>query len=203
MTWVFLSGLLVFAFVASITPGPNNMMLMASGANFGFRRTASHLLGVTLGVGLVVLLVGWGLAGVILTLPWVYEVIRWVAGAYLLFLAFKIATAHGIGGGRTAGRPMTFLQAAAFQWVNPKLWATAVAADATYAARDHLFFNVTLVALVMTLVSAPCAGSWAAFGVAMKRFLNRPAAMRTFNVGMALLLVLSLYPLVTERAGQV
>jgi len=199
MSWILLSGLLTFAFVSSITPGPNNMMLMASGANFGLRRTVPHALGVSLGFGLMVWMVGWGLAGVIVAFPWIFEVIRWAGGAYLLYLAFKIATAHGVGVGKAGGKPITFWQAVAFQWVNPKAWAMALGGEATYAAHDHLLLNVSLVAGVFMLVNAPCISLWAAFGVAMKRALSRPAAMRAFNVAMALLLVASLYPLVTER----
>lgn len=201
MTWVLLCGLLVFAFAASITPGPNNMLLLASGANFGLRRSLPHMLGVILGFGAMVLLVGWSLAGVILTAPWVYQLIRWGGGAYLLYLAFKIATARGIGGGEGRSRPMTFWQAVAFQWVNPKGWAMALGAEATYATRDHLFSNIVLIALVFTLVGAPCVGGWTVFGVVMKRLLNRPAALRAFNLGMAALLVASLFPLVTEPMG--
>ena len=202
MTWLLLSGLVVFAIVASITPGPNNMMLMASGAHFGLRRTVPHVLGVILGFGLMVLLVGWGLVGILLTLPVVFQAIRWAGGVYLLFLAFKIATAHGIGGGAPRGQPLTFLQAAGFQWVNPKAWAMALGADATYAPHDHIVLNITLIALVFTLVGAPCVSAWAVFGVGIKRVLHRPLALRAFNLGMALLLVLSLYPLLTERLGR-
>jgi threonine/homoserine/homoserine lactone efflux protein len=202
MTWTLMLGLVTFAFVCSITPGPNNMMLLASGANFGLRRTVPHLLGISIGYGVMTLVVGLGLAGVVTTFPWVYQALRWAGAAYLLYLAFKIATASGVGGKSTPSQPLTFLQAAAFQWVNPKALAMTLGAVATYAPREHLYLNVVLVAAVVTLVGAPCVCSWAAFGVGMKRLLNRPLALRVFNIGMALALVGSLYPLLSEPLGR-
>jgi threonine/homoserine/homoserine lactone efflux protein len=199
MTLTLFLGLVTFTFVASITPGPNNMMLLASGANFGLRRTLPHMAGVSLGFGVLVLVVGFALAGIISALPWLYEVLRWAGAAYLLYLAFKIATAHGVGAKAAPKSPMTFWQAAAFQWVNPKALAMCVGAVATYATRDHLYLDVALITSVVVVIGAPCIASWAAFGVGMKRVLNRPGTMRAFNVAMALLLVLSLYPMLTDR----
>jgi len=199
MTLGLAAAIIAFAFVSSITPGPNNMMLMASGANFGVRRSLPHMAGVTVGFGVMVLVVGWGLAGMIAALPWLYGVLRWLGAAYLLYLAFRIATAHGIGSRTAAARPLTFLQAAAFQWVNPKAWAIALGAVTTYAAKDQLALDVAMIALIITLVTAPSIGVWTTFGVGMKRILSQPWHMRVFNIGMALLLVLSLYPLITEK----
>ncbi len=201
MSPTLIAGLAAFGFVSSITPGPNNMMLMASGANFGLRRTVPHMTGVALGFSVMVLGVGLGVAGIVARAPWIFDVIRWGGAAYLVYLAWKIATAKGIGtkaGGDTPSRPMTFLQAAAFQWVNPKAWAMALGAVTTYASRDHLLLDVTMIALVFVLTSTPCVGIWAGFGVGMKQVLSRPGPLRAFNVGMALLLLLSLYPLFME-----
>jgi len=198
MTLGLVTAIVAFAFVSSITPGPNNMMLMASGANFGVRASLPHMAGVSLGFGVMVLIVGWGLAGIISALPWLYGVLRWLGAAYLLYLAFKIATAHGVGSKAVGSKPMTFLQAAAFQWVNPKAWAIALGAVTTYAAKDRLILDVALITLLITVVTVPCVSIWAVFGVGVKRFLNRPGSMRAFNIGMALLLVASLYPLFTE-----
>jgi threonine/homoserine/homoserine lactone efflux protein len=196
------AGLVGFAFVSSITPGPNNMMLLASGANFGLRRTVPHMLGVSLGFGFLVLAVGLGFAGVVTAFPWLYDALRWGGAAYLLYLAFKIATSAGIGGKSAAPRPMTFWQAVAFQWVNPKALVMALGAASTYAARDHLYLSVAVIALVFMVINGPCISSWAAFGVGMRHLLNRPATMRAFNIAMALLLVASLYPLLTERLAR-
>jgi threonine/homoserine/homoserine lactone efflux protein len=202
MTLGLVIAIVAFAFVSSITPGPNNMMLLASGANFGVRRTLPHMAGVSVGFGIMVLVVGLGFAGVIMTQPWLFGVLRWVGAAYILYLAFKIATADGLGAKDAAARPMTFLQAAAFQWVNPKAWAIALGAVTTYATKDRLILDVAVITLLISLVNAPCISIWAVFGVAMKRVLRRPSSLRAFNVCMALLLVASLYPLVTEPMGK-
>jgi threonine/homoserine/homoserine lactone efflux protein len=200
MTATMIAGLAVFAFVSTITPGPNNMMLMASGANFGLPRTVPHMLGVSLGFGFLMLMVGVGLAGLVAALPWTLTVLRWAGAAYLLYLAFKVATSKGFGSGDGRGRPMTFWQAVAFQWINPKAFASSLVAVTTYAIPDHLLAGVILVVAVFTLIGAPCILTWAAFGVGMKRVLTRPVALRAFNMAMALLLVLSIAPMMTEGA---
>ena len=133
MTHEWLRGLLCFAFVASVTPGPNNLMLMASGANFGLRRALPYMLGVSLGHGLMVFLVGIGLAGLLGALPLARTVLKVVSVVHTLWLAWKIAHAAAPGAGRVAAQPMTFLQMAAFQRVNPKAWAMALGAISAYA----------------------------------------------------------------------
>src|SRR5689334_18374639 len=133
MSTTLLLSFLTFALVSSITPGPNNVMLMASGANFGVRPTLPHLAGVSLGFAAMVILVGLGLAGVFTAAPWLYEILRWVGAAYLLFFAYKIATSKGLGSAETKGRPVTFWQAVAFQWVNPKAWSMILSAVTTFA----------------------------------------------------------------------
>lgn len=196
-TFVALS---LFAFVSSITPGPNNTMLMASGANFGFRATHSHLLGVIIGFFVLVLAVGLGLGGLFAAYPPLHDILAAVGAIYLLWLAWKIATAKGIGAGVSRDRPQTFLQAALFQWVNPKAWAMALGAVTAYAPREGYVANVVVVALVVMVVNAPCVASWAGFGVALRRFLDRPAILRGFNLAMAALLVASLAPVAFELA---
>lgn len=196
-----LAALSLFAFVSSITPGPNNTMLMASGANFGFRATVPHLAGVAIGFGVMVVAVGLGLGRLFEAFPRLHDVLAVLGAAYMIWLAWKIATAKGIGGGVAAGRPQTFWQAAAFQWVNPKAWAMALGAVTTYAPREHYNFNVLLVSLVFMSVNAPCVATWTGFGVGLRRFLDRPAVLRGFNLTMALLLLASLVPMVLELTG--
>src|SRR5437773_1349241 len=123
-----LAALIAFAFVTSITPGPNNLMLLASGVNFGFRRTLPHMLGVGLGFGFMIMVVGLGLSQLFARYPGSYEALRWAGAAYMLWLAWNIANAGPVGEGESRGRPMTFLQAAGFQWLNPKGWVMAVSA---------------------------------------------------------------------------
>ena len=193
MTHEQLLALAAFAFVTSITPGPNNLMLMASGANFGVRRTVPHMLGVALGFVFMAVLVGAGLAQAFVAVPQLYTVLKVVSVAYLLYLAWKIATAPPLGDAARAGRPMTFLAAAAFQWVNPKAWAMALTAVSVYAPSQTMA-GIVAVAVVFGIVNLPSVGAWAVLGQGMRRALTDPAQMRAFNVLMAVLLVASLYP---------
>jgi threonine/homoserine/homoserine lactone efflux protein len=198
LTPQLLAALTLFAFVSSITPGPNNTMLMASGANFGFRASAAHMIGVAVGFVTLLLAVGLGLGGVFAAYPQLHGVLAVVGGAYLLWLAWKIATSKGMGGGQGAAKPQTFVQAASFQAVNPKAWAMALGAVTTYAPGDHYVANVLAVALVFFAINAPCIALWTGFGVGMRRFLDRPLVLRVFNLAMAGLLVLSLIPMVLD-----
>jgi threonine/homoserine/homoserine lactone efflux protein len=192
MTPDLLVALALFGFVSSITPGPNNTMLMASGANFGFARTVPHLSGVVVGFPLMVIGVGLGLGGLFAAVPLLHDVLRILGAAYLLYLAYKLATSDSLSSGRSAAAPMTFWQAVAFQWVNPKAWAMALGTVTNFAPKDHYAQNVVIAALVFALVNGPCVSSWAGFGVVLRRFLARPGALRAFNVTMAVLLVGSL-----------
>ena len=204
MTPDLLLAFVLFAFATAGTPGPNNMMLLASGANFGFRRTILHILGISVGLGVMVVAMGWGLSSVFKTFPVLHEILKWVGAAYMLWLAWKIATATSINDKAASGQPMTFLQAAGFQWLNPKAWAMAIGAATTYTPEGSGSQTVLLLAGTFMLVGAPCSAAWAGFGQAMRRFLDKPAVLRTFNVTMAVLLVASLYPLFVEHpAGPV
>jgi len=198
-----LGPLALFALVASITPGPNNVMLAASGLNFGVRRSVPHMLGVSVGFSLMLVLVGLGLGAAFQRLPVLYDVLKYAGALYLLYLAWKIATAGPLENGTTRGRPFTFLQAALFQWVNPKAWVMAVGVIATYTPQHGFFGNLLIAALVCWAVNLPSIGVWVMFGSVLRRWLHRPAAIRGFNVTMALLLVASLYPVAAELAGKV
>jgi len=197
MTAQLLLAFVLFAFATAGTPGPNNMMLLASGANFGFRATILHILGISAGLGVMVLAMGLGLGGVFKAWPMLHAVLRWVGGAYLLWLAWKIATAKGVSDKAAGARPMTFLGAAAFQWVNPKAWAMALTTASTYTPEGSVV-AVFIVAGTFMLVGAPCSAAWAGFGQGLRRYLDRPRVLRVFNLTMAALLVASLYPLVVE-----
>ena len=204
MTPDLLLAFVLFAFATAGTPGPNNMMLLASGANFGFRRTILHILGISVGLGVMVVAMGWGLSSVFKTFPVLHEVLKWVGAAYMLWLAWKIATAPtnkngGINDKAAAGQPMTFLEAAGFQWLNPKAWAMALGAATTYTPDGAGAQTALILAGTFMLVGAPCSAAWAGFGQAMRRFLDKPVVLRVFNVTMAVLLVASLYPLFVEH----
>jgi threonine/homoserine/homoserine lactone efflux protein len=196
MTADLFAALLAFAFVTSVTPGPNNMMLLASGVNFGFRRTVPHMLGISLGHAVMVFLVGLGVAGAFRAWPPALTVLKVLSVAYMLWLAWKIATSGAPGERAAKARPMTFLQAAAFQWVNPKAWAMALGAVANYLPVPSLAGLLT-VAAVFAAVNLPSVSVWAAAGQRLRRWLDAPARLRAFNWTMAGLLVLSLWSVVT------
>ncbi len=185
------TALVGFAFVSSITPGPNNLMLLASGANFGFRRTVPHMLGISLGHLLMIVLVGLGLIRLFETYPTLHTTMKIASVAYLLYLAWKIANAAPPREGEAGGTPMTFLQAAAFQWVNPKAWFMALTAITVYAPETTLW-AVVLVASAFAAVNLPSVSTWTVLGVQMRRILTNPTRLRVFNWTMAALLVGSL-----------
>ncbi|WP_375688485.1 LysE family translocator [Pseudooceanicola sp. LIPI14-2-Ac024] len=194
MTHDVLLALVAFAFVSSITPGPNNLMLMASGANFGFRRTVPHMLGIGIGFTLMVILVGAGLIGLFDAFPVTHTILKVGSVLYLLWLAWKIAhAAPPQSDPDQAGRPMTFLQAAAFQWVNPKAWTMALTAIAVYAP-DRTLWTILLVGLTFGLVNLPSVSTWTVLGQQLRRWLTSPRRLRMFNWTMAALLVASLWP---------
>jgi threonine/homoserine/homoserine lactone efflux protein len=197
MTQDALFALLAFAFVTSVTPGPNNMMLLASGVNFGFRRTVPHMLGISLGHALMVFLVGLGLAGVFEAVPVLHTVLKVVSVGYMLWLAWKIARAAPPEGGQAGGQPFSFVQAAGFQWVNPKAWAMALGAVTVYAP-DRALTTLALVAVVFCAVNLPSVSVWTLAGQGLRRWLSVPSRLRVFNAVMAGLLVLSLWPVITH-----
>ena len=182
-----------YCLVSSITPGPNNLMLMASGANFGFLKTIPHMLGVSLGFVLMVFLVGIGLAQIFDIYPIAHAFLKVGSVGYLLYLAWKIANAAPIDAKGSSGTPMTFLQAAAFQWVNPKAWTMAVTAVTVYSPDTNLP-TIVAVAAIFGVVNLPSVSLWTLMGQQMARILTNPTRLRLFNWTMAALLIASLYP---------
>lgn len=188
----------LFAFVTSVTPGPNNMMLLASGVNFGFRRSVPHMLGISCGFMSLVLGVGFGLGAVFKAYPLLYSILRYAGAAYLLYLAWKVATSGPAAEKEAGGSPLGFWGAAAFQWVNPKAWVMALGAISTYTPMQGYFTNVVVIAVLFAVINAPSVGLWAGFGSSLRNVLRDPRWLRVFNVGMAVLLVASLYPLIVD-----
>ena len=194
-----LLGFALFALVTSITPGPNNTMLLASGVNFGFNRTIPHMLGITCGFFVLVVAVGFGLGAVFQTYPLLYSVLRYVGAAYLLYLAWKIAHSGPVSENEKGeSKPISYLGAAAFQWVNPKAWIMAIGAISTYTPMQGYFTNVIVIAAVFALINLPSVSVWAGCGTLLRNVLKDRRWLRLFNWGMALLLVASLYPLLLE-----
>lgn len=193
MDQTLLSGLALFAFVSSITPGPNNMMLMASGANFGFRRTIPHMLGIGIGFTIMIVLVGIGLMQVFDAIPALHGILTVIGIAYLVWLAWKIAHADMPSTEGSKGRPMTFLQAALFQWVNPKAWQMGLTAITLYAP-DRTWQAIALVAVMFGLINLPSVSTWTVLGQQLRRILSSRRRLQLFNWTMAALLLASLIP---------
>lgn len=193
MTYEILTALAAFAFVTSITPGPNNMMLLASGANFGFTRTIPHMLGIGIGFTVMVVLVGAGLMQLFDAWPTSYTVLKFLSAAYMLWLAWKIAHSASPEGAKTGAKPMSFVQAALFQWVNPKAWTMALSAITLYAPGRE-FIAVLWVAVVFGAINLPCVSSWTVLGQKLRLLLSNSTRLVAFNWTMAVLLVLSLAP---------
>jgi threonine/homoserine/homoserine lactone efflux protein len=189
--------LVTFASVTAFTPGPNNIMLTASGVNFGFMRTIPHMLGVGIGFLLLMFACAAGLGVVFYKIPDLQRVLKFAGVIYMLWLAWKVANA------RTANeksdklvRPLTFIQAAAFQWVNPKAVVITLSAIAIYIRPGHEQFDIPVMLGVFGATAFASASTWTGFGVALRRLLQDPRHARIFNVTMALLLIASILPMV-------
>lgn len=181
--------LAMFAFVASITPGPNNVMLWASGLNHGLRRTVPHLTGVSVGFVSLLLATSLGVGAAFERFPWLSPALRVAGSAYLLYLAWRVATAGGTSQ-VTSGKPFSFLEAAAFQYVNPKAWVMGITAAGTFIpAGSPLTESALVLVAVFWAVNLPCITSWAVGGTAMGRLLQNERRRRQVNLMLGLLLV--------------
>ena len=192
-----ITGFLPFAIITAVTPGPNNVMLAASGANFGYRRTLPHLLGVILGFLFLSLVLGLGLEAVFSRYPLVHTVLKFLGAAFLIYLAWRIASAgvHVAEGGK--GRPLTFLEAALFQWVNVKAWLVVINAIGLYTTTGgNLMAELGVILTGFFLASIIAVNAWVIFGVGIHRVIGaNPKAMRIFNIVMGVALVATLIPI--------
>lgn len=189
----------LFAVSSTITPGPNNIMVMTSGLNFGVRSTIPHLLGVCIGFPIMVILLGLGLGLIFDLYPFIHEFIKIFGVLYLLYLAWKIANSTSQIAGKQQQKPFSFIQAALFQWLNPKAWIMATSAIAAYTSTSgDIYTQVLLVGLVFFIVAFPCMGLWLFFGVSLKKVLKTAKHQLIFNISMAVLLVLSVVPIIYD-----
>lgn len=194
------AALVVFALASSISPGPNNALLLASGLNFGFRRSLPHIMGSVITLAAMTVLIGLGLAQFIERAPAALTAIKAGGAAYILWLAYKLAST-GSSAVETAGgrsQPLSFLAAATLQSINPKGWVMSTSAIATFARPDALTASIVLIALILGAVSLPSLSVWALCGVTLRRVLSEPRIVRRFNIVMAVLVVASLWPLVHD-----
>ncbi|MFQ3229577.1 LysE family translocator [Reinekea sp.] len=189
--------LVIFAMVSTITPGPNNIMIMTSGLNYGIRRSLPHWFGIFLGFPIMTIGVGLGLGQAFVQWPWLHSVIKVLGISYLLFLAYKIAMTTTQTHQSKNSQPLTFMQAALFQWVNPKAWVMAIGALATFTTLEwSMVQQALLISLAFIMVGIPCTGLWLFAGRLLQQLLKQPAYQRAFNYSMAILLMLSLIPMI-------
>lgn len=195
-----LISLCLFALATSATPGPNNAMLFASGVNFGLKKSLPHILGVTLGFTFMQLVLGLGVGMVFEAVPGLYSVLRAVGVGYMLYLAWAIgsSTPNEMNADNGGARPMTFLQASAFQWVNPKALMMCITAASTYSPPDQPIAGAFIVTAAFFFVSMPCVGGWAVLGALLRGLMQDRRRLKAFNVAMASLLALSVVPMAGE-----
>ncbi|MBJ7468028.1 MAG: LysE family translocator [Rhodoferax sp.] len=194
--------------VSSVTPGPNNTMLMASGVHFGFRRTLAHLMGVQLGFGFMVVAVGLGLHTVLAQFPAFYDLVRFAGAAYMVWMAWSLASARphvavlaalddGLHSAQDEAKPLGFWGAVLFQWVNPKAWVMAVTIMSAYVPPGAGLLQIAPLGMLYVALGFPCSSVWVGFGSALRSYLQDPFRMRVFNCSMAAALLLSLYPMLS------
>ena len=189
-----------FCFVTCFTPGPNNTMLMASGLNFGISRTMPHMLGVSFGFPLMVFCVGLGVAQVFQAFPALYTALKIISIGYLLWLALQIAMADSVKTDNGQAQPLTFVQAAAFQWVNPKAWVMAVGISATYLIAGQFWASLVVFSGIFLIAGLCSSSSWMLGGAGLRALVGNRTWVRVINIGLAVVLVASLWPIVMELA---
>jgi len=187
--------LLVFTFVAGITPGPNNMMLMTSGLNHGTRKSLPHFFGVCIGFPIMVVIVGFGMVALFSKYPSAYFYLKIVGISYLCYLAWKIANAGNPDAAKSTRAPITFLQAAAFQWLNPKAWVIAIGALATFSNKEDFYLSVSIVVIAYFVMGLITMFLWLKLGESLQGLLNTSRRIKYFNISMAIMLVLSVIPI--------
>jgi threonine/homoserine/homoserine lactone efflux protein len=188
----------IFAVVGLYSPGPNNVMLLASGLNFGLRRTLPHVAGVALGFAFLVAVVGFGLGAVFDAYPLLQSVLKYGGAAYLVYLAAVIARAGPTEAGEGARRPLTFWEAVLFQWINIKGWIIAIGTVTAYAALASYPWNILTMTLLLLVLGLSSALVWTLFGSSLQRLVRAPRVVRVFNWTMAALLIASLYPVLVD-----
>lgn len=194
---------ILFAISSSVTPGPNNIMIMTSGVNFGVKKSLPLLTGICIGFTVMLLLVGIGFGQIFELLPNLHLIIKCVGTLYLLYLAWLIATSVDTLASETQAQPISFMKGALFQWINAKAWVVATGAIAAFTTVGTSFYSQNLtIALTFFIVSFPCVGIWLLFGSMLKKLLKDDKYRRYFNYAMSSLLILSVLPVISEIVNQ-
>lgn len=192
--------LVSFAFVSSITPGPNNIMLTSSGIWFGFQRSVPHMLGITLGFGVLLALCAFGIGAAVIAVPQLVLLLKALGSAYLLYLAWQLrgmrvaAASGGAEGGGASARPMSLRAAAMFQFANPKAWVMAITGASAFMPMLHnypVWLAILLYCLVFCAINLPCVSVWAGAGAMLRQYLERALWRQVFAAAMILLTVYS------------
>ncbi len=186
-------GFAVYSLVTVGTPGPNNIMIAASGANFGFRRSIAHIAGIGFGFSFMQAVVGLGMGQVFDLYPIIHDVLRYVGAAFLIYLAFNIAiSSHDATKKKTGGKPLSFFQAALFQWVNPKAWVMITGAIASFLTiGGNKFVEISIMVIMGLIIGLPIISLWCLFGREIGRLLKSEKAFKIFNYTMATLLMMT------------
>ncbi|MCW8334147.1 LysE family translocator [Vibrio paucivorans] len=195
----YLYAVVLFAVSSSVTPGPNNIMVMTSGVNFGVRRTLPLLAGICVGFTVMLLVVGFGFGQLFQVFPALHFIIKCLGTGYLLYLAWLIAKAGSISNSKQQAKPLTFMKGALFQWVNGKAWVVATGAIAAFTTSGAGFYTQNLIiAVTFFIASFPAVGLWLFFGTLLKRWLTKDNHRRWFNYSMSALLIVSVLPVIKE-----
>ncbi|MBT7825418.1 MAG: LysE family translocator [Bacteroidetes bacterium] len=199
-TFTMILSITSFGLASTMTPGPNNIMLLSSGLTFGYKRTIPHALGVNFGFPVMVLCVGLGIGKLFEVFPFIYTALKVVGIGYLLWMAWHIANTKGtLDTNNTKDKPFTFLQAALFQWINPKAWVMAVTSTAAFIT-DHqiAYIQVMIISCIYFFCAILSTNSWAVGGVMLRRFIQKKRFVQIFNITMAILIVGSILPFIFE-----
>lgn len=192
--------LMLFCFTTSITPGPNNIMIMSSGLRFGVVKSIPHYLGICLGFNIMVFLVGLGLGKVFDIIPVLHAMLKYIGASYMLYLSYKIIKSNGgFGEKDTKSIPLRFFEAVLFQWVNPKAWIMAIGVFSTYSLQNgNMFYQSAIIAFIFFIIGIPCIGFWLISGVFIRKYLSHPKAYKYFNYITGTLLALSVITVFIE-----
>ena len=190
--------LFIFTLTATVTPGPNNMMILSSGLNFGTRASMPHYLGICTGFPAMVIGVGIGVSVLFQQLPYLQIIIQAISIIYLLYIAWNIARTNELSKESGATKPLTYIQAVLFQWVNPKAWIMATTAVSIYATAEANLSESAIIALFFMAVAFPSVAMWLLFGQHLKRYFSDNTHLRIFNICMALLLIWAIHPAILE-----